>query len=50
MAIEPGETGIALQEGAVGDGARLRPGSSEAGGREIEQIRVEDLQVVRAEA
>ena len=31
VAIEPGETGIALQQSAVSDGARLRPGSPQNG-------------------
>src|SRR5437879_3173658 len=50
MAIKPGETGVALQQGSVSHGARLRPGSTEAGGRDIEQIRVEGLQIVGTEA
>src|SRR5690349_19192368 len=50
MAIEPGETGIALQQSAVSDGARLRSSTAEAGSRDIEQIGVERLQRIGAEA
>ena len=50
MAIEPGKTGIALQQGAVGDGARFRPGSPETGGRDIDQSGVDRPQRLRAEA
>ena len=50
MAIEPGETGITLQQRAVSDCVGFRSGSPETGGRDTEQIRVEGLQVVGAEA
>jgi hypothetical protein len=50
VAIEPGKTSVALQQGSVSHGARLRPGSPESGGRDIEQIRVEDLQIVGAQS
>ena len=39
-----------MQQGSVSHGPRLRPSPPEAGGRDIEQIWVEGLQVVRAEA
>src|SRR5580700_8666536 len=50
VAIEPGKTGIALQQGTVGHGVRLRSGASQTGGRDIDQIWIDRLQGVRAEA
>ena len=50
MAIEPGEPGIALQQGAVGDGVRFRAGSTEPGGGNIDQIGIDATQSFGAEA
>ena len=50
MAVEPGEPGITLQQGAVGDGVRLGPGAPEAGCRDIDQIGIECAQRFGAEA
>ena len=49
VAIKSGKTGIALQQGAVGDRAGFRPGPAEAGCRDVNQVGVDPLQVAFAE-
>ena len=39
MAVEPGESGIALQQRAIGDRVRLRSGAPQTRGRDVDQIR-----------
>ena len=42
--IEPGETGVALQQSPVSDRVRLRPRSPEAGCRDVDEIGIDLLQ------
>jgi len=40
MTVEPGETGIALQQRAIRDGLRLWSGPTETGSGDIDQPRI----------
>ena len=50
MAVQAGETGIALEQRAVGDGARLRSGAAETRGRDVDEVRIDGADRLRAEA
>ena len=49
VAVEPGKPGIALQQRAVGDGARLRTGAAKARCRDVDQPRIDLAQCIGPE-